>query len=61
VIAHVGEVGQTEPARRMLLPENDVLFGAVERPPGADAPFQSASYGASGEAGAFQPVEDRHG
>jgi hypothetical protein len=41
-IAHVGKVGQTEPARRMFLPENDVLFGAVERPSGADAPFQSA-------------------
>ena len=44
VIAHVGKVGQTEPARRMLLPENDVLFDAVERPPGADAPFQSAPH-----------------
>ena len=40
VIAHIGEIGQTEPARRMLLPEDDVLLGAVERPPGADAPLQ---------------------
>src|SRR3954470_3438421 len=43
-LAHIGEIGQPEPARRMLLPENDVLFGAVERPPGADASLQSAPY-----------------
>src|SRR5260370_6518187 len=36
--AHVGEIGQTQPTRRVLLPEDDVLLGAVERPPGADAP-----------------------
>src|SRR5512146_1117330 len=41
--AHVGEVGQPEPARRMLLPENDVLLGAVQCPPSADAPLQSAA------------------
>ena len=27
--AHVGEIGQPEPARRVLLPEDDVLLGAV--------------------------------
>ena len=32
-----------EPARRMLLPEDDVLLGAMERPPGADAPLQRAT------------------
>ena len=32
-IAHGGEVGQPEPARRMLLPEDDVLLGPVQRPP----------------------------
>ena len=42
VIAHVGKIGQPEPARRMLLPEDDVLLGAVQRPPGADAPLQRA-------------------
>src|ERR1700692_2050738 len=41
-IAHVGKVGQPQPARRMLLPEDDVLFGTVPRPPGADAPLQRA-------------------
>jgi hypothetical protein len=29
------------PTRRVLLPEDDVPLGRVERPPGADAPFQS--------------------
>src|SRR5258708_13013255 len=40
--AHVGEIGQPQPTRRVLLPEDDVLLGAVERPPGADAPLQRA-------------------
>ena len=42
-IAHVGKVGQPEPARRVLLPEDDVLFGAMQRPPDADAPLQAAA------------------
>ena len=29
VIAHLGEIGKPQPARRMLLPEDDVLLGAV--------------------------------
>ena len=29
VIAHVGEIGKPQPARRMPLPEDDVLLGAV--------------------------------
>src|SRR6266481_3158090 len=37
VIAHVGEIGKPQPARRMLLPEDDVLLGPVQRPPGTDA------------------------
>jgi hypothetical protein len=41
-IAHVGEIGQSQPARRMLLAEDDVLLGPVQRPPGADAPLQRA-------------------
>lgn len=40
VLARVGKIGQAKPARWMLLPEDDVLLGAVERPPGADATFQ---------------------
>jgi hypothetical protein len=40
--AHVGEIGQPEPSRRVLLPEDDSLLGAMQRPPGADAPFQGA-------------------
>src|SRR2546423_5164823 len=42
-IAHVGEIGQPQPARRMLLPEDDVLLGPVQRPPGADATLQRAA------------------
>src|SRR5947207_1621271 len=43
VIAHVGEIGKPQPARRMLLPKDDVLLGAVQRPPGTDAPLQGAA------------------
>src|SRR5437763_7299168 len=43
VIAHVGEIGKPQPARRMLLPKDDVLLGPVERPPGTDAPLQGAA------------------
>jgi hypothetical protein len=39
-IAHVGEIGQPQPARRVLLPEDDVPIDAMQRPPGADAPLQ---------------------
>src|ERR1041385_9135808 len=42
-IAQVGKIRQPEPARRMLLPEDDVLLGAIERPPGADAPLQGTA------------------
>jgi len=43
VIGHVGEIGKPQPARRMLLPEDDVSLGPVQRPPGADAPLQRAA------------------
>ena len=43
MIAHVGEIGKPQPARRMALPEDDVLLGAVQRPPGTDAPLQRAA------------------
>jgi hypothetical protein len=42
VIAHVGEIGQPQPTRRVLLPENDVAFGPAERSPAAEAPLQGA-------------------
>ena len=40
VTTQVGKIGQPEPARRVFLPEDDLLLGALERPPGADAPLQ---------------------
>src|ERR1700750_180547 len=43
VIAHVGEIGKPHPARRVLLPEDDVLLGPVHRPPGPDARLQGAA------------------
>ena len=44
MIAHVGKIGQPEPARRVVLPEDDVLLGAIERAPGTNAPLQSAAH-----------------
>ena len=41
--ARVGEVGQAKTARLVLLPEDDVLFWAGQRPPTPHAPFQRAS------------------
>src|SRR5260370_2854376 len=43
VIAPVGAIGQPQRAGWMLLPEDDVLLGPVQRPPGADAPLQRAA------------------
>src|ERR1700757_136838 len=43
VIAHVGEIGKSQPSWRMLLPEDDVLLGPVQCPPGTDAPLQRAA------------------
>ena len=40
VITHVGEIGQAQPTRRVLLPEDDVALGPVERSPAADASLQ---------------------
>ena len=42
-IGHVGEVGQAHPAGLVHLPEDDLLLGAMERPPGSDAPLQGAA------------------
>jgi hypothetical protein len=33
VITRVGEIGQAQPTRRVLLPEDDVALGPVERSP----------------------------
>jgi hypothetical protein len=61
-ITHAGKIGQAEPARRMLLPEEDVLFGADEGLPGADATFQRAA-NAGADLGMTPPdlVEDGDG
>src|SRR5207302_7890656 len=61
VIAHVGEIGKPQPARRMLLPKDDVLLGPVERPPGTDAPLQgAANTGADLRMAAPDLVENGH-
>src|SRR6266702_2869621 len=41
--ARVGEVGQAQPARLVLLTENHILLGADQRSPCAHAPFKRAS------------------
>src|SRR5438477_5340349 len=43
VISNVGVIEKPHPARRLLLPEDDVLLGPVQRPPGTDAPLQGAA------------------
>src|SRR5947208_142486 len=40
--ARVGEVGQAKTAGLVLLPEDDILFWAGQRPPTPHAPFQRA-------------------
>jgi hypothetical protein len=42
VTAYVGEIGKPQPSWRMLVPEDDVLLGSVQRPPGTDPPLQGA-------------------
>src|SRR5260370_17822760 len=41
--ARVGEVGQAQPARLVLLTEDHILLGADQRSPCAHAPFKRAS------------------
>ena len=43
VIGHVSEIGQPQPTWRVLLPEDNVPIGSVERPPAADAPLQGTA------------------
>jgi hypothetical protein len=58
-ITHAGKVGQTKPARRMLLPEDHILLGTVERPPGSDTPLQrTADTGADLRVAATDLVEN---
>ena len=42
--AHVGEVRQAHPSRRVLLAENHIAAGAVERPPSGDAALQGPAH-----------------
>ncbi len=43
-LAHVGEVGKANPARWMLLSEDDIPLGTLDRPPGSDAPLQRSTH-----------------
>src|SRR5262249_61773584 len=38
-----GQIGQSHPPRRMLLPKDDLSLGPVERPPAADTPLQCST------------------
>src|SRR5208282_5832868 len=60
--ARVGEVGQAKTAGLVLLPEDDVLFRAGQRPPTSHAPFQRAP-DAGANLGVAPPylVENRNG
>jgi hypothetical protein len=41
-ITHVGKIGQPEPPRRVLLAEDHLPIGTMQRPPGANTPLQRA-------------------
>jgi hypothetical protein len=60
--ARVGEVGQAKTAGLMLLPEDNVLLWASQRPPTPHAPFQRAP-DARANLGVAPPYlfEDRNG
>ena len=61
-VGHVGEVREAEAARLVGLAEDDVLLGAVDGPPGADAPLEGpADAGAEIGVAAQDLLEDRHG
>ncbi len=55
--AHVGEVGQAHPSRRMLLAEDHIAVGTVERPPAGDAALQGPAHarGDARDAGGKSP------
>src|SRR6195256_4197094 len=59
--AHVGEVGQAHPPRRMLLAEDHIPVGAIERPPSGDAALQGPTH-AQGDSGISTAnlLEDGH-
>src|SRR5262245_56592943 len=44
---HVGEVGQAHPPRRVLLAEDHIAAGSVERPPPRDAALHGPAYSRS--------------
>ena len=56
----VGEVGQAETARRVLLPEHDILLRSGERPPRSHAPLQRAP-DARADLGMATPDLRKHG
>ena len=43
-LAHVGEVGKAEPARWMLLSEDDILLGTMYGAPSSNAPLQRSTH-----------------
>ena len=59
--ARVGEVRQPEPPRLVALAEDDLPLGAMQRPPGADAPLERAAH-TRPEIGVatHELLEDRH-
>ena len=46
-MCHVGEIRQAHPAWHLHLPENDLLFFAMNGPPRADPPLQGPADAAS--------------
>jgi hypothetical protein len=54
---HVGEVRKAEAAGLMRLSEDDLLFLAVDGPPGADAPLQRAANPAAQFGRTRRPVD----
>jgi hypothetical protein len=59
--AHVGEVGQAHPPRRMLLAEDHISVGTVERPPSGDAALQCSAHARGDpEIATANLLEDRH-
>ena len=60
--AHVGEVRQAQPSRRMLLAKDHLAVGTVERAPAGDAALQRPPH-ARGDAWmpAAKLLENRHG
>ena len=58
-VAHVGEVGQAHPAGLVLLAEDDVPLGAMQRPPRPDAPLQRAPHASAAVPDAVAAVSSK--